>query len=635
MRTEKPYGSWPSQLTADVVATAGTRLAGARVDRAGRVLWWEGRPLEGGRGVVVARAADGVVADVTPQGSNVRSRVHEYDGGSWTVLADSTVAYVDNADQNIWLVPSAGDVRQLTEGDDTVRFGDLTPGSGALFAVRETHGADEPSNELVSIDLETGQQTVLASGRDFYSSPRQSPDGTQLAYICWDHPNMPWNSTELHSIDLSTAELNDVLLLAGASIQQPTWMGEHLVAISDVSGYWLPYRLDGPGATTPLVDPDTQVELGVPPWVFGMCTLVEDDARLFAVAQIGGLERLVEIVDGELIEVDCDRVAFDSIAAAGGGRVVACAASSSRASEVVLISSEGIVETIVRSDPPIGADDVSVATHVSFASGSRTAHALFYAPKSTVAIAPEGERPPLVVLSHGGPTSSARGGLNLSIQYWTQRGFAVVDVNYGGSTGYGTEFRNALDGQWGVVDVEDCIAAARHLASSGLVDVERWAIKGGSAGGYTTLAALTFHDDFAAGISRYGIGDLETLARDTHKFESRYLDRLIGPYPQRADLYRERSPINSVERLNTPMLILQGDEDPVVPPNQAQAMADALAERGVPHALLMFEGESHGFRRADTIVRSIEAEYVFLCQIFGIEASGGIEPVPLTKGSTE
>ncbi|MEZ5281304.1 MAG: S9 family peptidase [Acidimicrobiales bacterium] len=631
MKTIEPHGSWPSNLTPRLVAAAGTRLGGARLDQSGRVLWWEGRPAEAGRGVVVARTPDGATTEVTPPGSNVRSRVHEYDGGSWTVLADSSVAYVNNADQNIYLAGLDGTVVQLTEGDDTVRYGDLTPAPTGLLAVRETHGAGgtEPVNDLVVIDTASGEVTSLASGRDFYSSPRPSPDGLRIAYICWDHPNMPWDETELRVMDLSGEGLVDTVMLTGWSTQQPIWIGGELHAITDPTGYWLPHRIDAPNSYSALVD--VECDLGVPPWVFGMCTICTDGDQLFVIAQIEGTERLARIVDGHLELVDCDRLAFDSMAPAGAGRVVVCASSALRPSEVLVIDAAGATQTVVRVDPVLGPGDVSPARHITFTSGTRTAHGLFYEPRSTVASAPEGELAPLVVLSHGGPTSAARAGLNLAIQFWTQRGFAVVDVNYGGSTGYGTEFRRALDGQWGVVDVEDCIAAARHLADHGLVDPARWVIKGGSAGGYTTLCALTFHDAFAAGISRYGIGDLEALAHDTHKFEARYIDGLVGPYPERADLYRQRSPIHHTHLLTTPMLILQGDEDPVVPPNQARAMADALAERSIPHALLMFEGESHGFRRAETIIRAVEAEYVFACQIFGIEPSGDFAPVDLVS----
>ncbi|MCP3939616.1 MAG: S9 family peptidase [Actinomycetia bacterium] len=624
------YGSWSSTLSAQAVAAAGTRLGSARRRPDGTVLWWEGRPRERGRGVIVSMPSGGERTDVTPVDSNVRSRVHEYDGGSWTVFDDGTVAYVENIDQNIRLVAPDSSIRDLTVGDDSTRFGDLTPHGSYLLAVREVHGNDhvEPVNDIVAIDIASGEVSVVASGSDFYSSPRPSPDAGQIAYICWEHPDMPWDTTELRLVRWDDGAVGpDTSLLAGWSTQQPTWVGDDLVVITDPTGWWIPHRVDGPGCTTPLVDHN--IEFGVPPWVFGSHTLVPMGDCLLAVAHVEGRERLVRIDDGQVEDLGCSRVAFDSISAAGDNRVIVAASSPTRPPEVVVLGPGGFEEIVVGVEAPLSGDDVSIAEHISFPSGERTAHALFYRPASSTVSAPDGDVPPLVVLGHGGPTGAASAGFAVAIQFWTQRGFAVVDVNYGGSTGYGTAYRHLLDGRWGIVDVEDCIAAAQHLAQSGLIDASRMAIKGGSAGGYTTLCALTFHDTFAAGVSRYGIGDLEALARDTHKFESRYLDRMIGPYPERRDLYRERSPINFTELLDTPMLVLQGSIDPIVPPNQAEAMVAALAERQVPYAYLLFEGESHGFRQGENITRAIEAEYVFLCRVFGVEPSGQPEALEI------
>ncbi|NOX30990.1 MAG: S9 family peptidase [Actinobacteria bacterium] len=631
MNPKLPHGIWPTDLSAAMVAEAGVRIGSAVV--AGKhSYWWEGRPAEGGRGVVVCH--DGNTArDLTPANSNVRSRVHEYDGGSWTVLANGAVAFVEAIGQHITIVDTDGSQRRLTTHDGDIRYGDLTDGGDVLFAIRERHTeitADEAVNDIVAIELDSGALHVVASGHDFFSSPRPRADSDQLAYICWDHPAMPWDNTELHVVNWSAeaGPKNDVAVLTGQAVQQPMWTTDGLVVITDPDGWWVPCSIDlVTGMAIKLLNAD--IEIGVAPWVFGMSTMAANGSDLFVVTHSDGVEHLCLLSEGALTPVTTARTAFGAISQAAGGGVVCTAASFTSTAEVVVIGADGS-ENVIRPAPNLlDANSISSPTHISFGEGDSAAHGLFYAPTSTVAEGPIGELPPLLVLSHGGPTGAARPGLDLGIQFWTQRGFAVVDVNYRGSTGYGREFRDALRGKWGLADVEDCIAAAKHLTTAGLVDGERLLIKGGSAGGYTTLCALTFHDTFAAGASRYGIGDLELLARDTHKFESRYLDSVVGPYPAEIERYRDRSPMNFVEQLSTPMIILQGGIDPVVPPNQAHDMVAALDGQKVPHAFLLFPTESHGFREAANITKALVAEHTFFCRVLGIATADELPPLDI------
>ena len=623
MKSPRSYGEWPSDLTAASIATAGVRLSGVK-GRQNAVVWWEGRPTEGGRGILVERR-DGEVRDLLGPDANVRSRVHEYDGGSWTVLSDGVIAYVEAVDQHVHLVDADGD-RVLTSHDDDTRFGDLVDAGASILAVRERHGiADEPVNDLVAIDRATGDVTVVASGHDFYSSPRPNDALGVVAYLAWDHPRMPWDDTELHLVGWRHGETptDDRVVLSGVSTQQPLWRGDDLLAISDPDGWWLPVEvaLDGSGCRT-LVDGEHEV--GLPPWVFGMCSMALVGEQLVVVEQRDGVAHLSLVEDRRLRALDVPFTEFGPIAV-DGDRLLAVAWQAVVPQEIVSIGLDGSVEVVRDATGRLDPADVSVPTHVVVGDGPTAARALVYPPTSARFVGPDGAAPPLLILGHGGPTGAARGGFDRSIQFWTQRGFAVADVNYRGSTGYGRVMREALSGVWGIADVEDCIAVARHLVEAGLADADHLFIKGGSAGGYTTLCAVTFHDVFSAGASRYGIGDLEALARDTHKFESRYLDGLIGRWPEDADVYRERSPIHATDRLSTPMLVLQGADDPVVPPNQAESMVEALDARAVPHAYLPFEGESHGFRRAENIEQALEAEYVFFARIMGVEPSSELE----------
>jgi dipeptidyl aminopeptidase/acylaminoacyl peptidase len=503
--------------------------------------------------------------------------------------------------------------------------------------VREVHGEGEPENQVVSLPIEgAGEATVLASGRDFYSFPRLHPDGSTLAWTCWDHPNMPWDGTELWVAPL--ADTGAGKHIAGGteeSVFQPTWDAEgRLHFVSDRDGWWNLYRDEGEEVARLTHE---EADLAHPQWLFGGSTfaLLEDGSVL--VVRCERAEERLGLIDpgaGRVRDLGLPYTSFGFPSLSARGTEVGFAASSpeSETAVVLLDLATGELETVREgSEEPIDPAYVSAPRPIEFptGAGTETAHAFYYPPTNPGFGAPADERPPLIVEIHGGPTSHAPPALSREFLYWTSRGFGIVDVNYRGSSGYGRAYRNRLRGEWGVFDTEDCIAAARFLAFEGEADGKRLAIRGGSAGGYTTLCALVFHDEFAAGASYYGVADAETLAHDTHKFESRYLDSLIGPYPERADLYRERSPIHFVERLRSPLILLQGLEDEIVPPNQAETMAAVLRANGVPYAYLAFEGEQHGFRRAETEIRCLEAELYFYGRILGFEPAGEPEPVEI------
>ena len=664
-----PHGAWPSPLRADDVAAGAVRRTETRV-AGGWAYWVEERPLERGRGVVVRAPLDepgAVPADVAHTAeADIRTSVHEYGGGAWLpLIAPDGGHWVLGAcmgDQQVRLFDVSGESEPLEVTPPGavprgVRYADpaLVPMAPSGTAdesfdpltvwVRESHapGSHEPRNELVAIRLD-GTVSVVASGADFCSSPRPSPDGRALAYLSWDHPNMPWDHVRLHLMDLAggvPVAGTDRVLCDGPALTQPEWSPDgDLHVISDVDGWWSIHRVDRrTGATEPVL-PGAGLdsggrEFGGPAWVFAQAGYGwSGDGAMWCTWMEGGEGHLGLIRDGRLEPVPCEFSDFGRLAVGPQGTAVTVAAGWTRRAAVVEIAADGTHRQLSASEPAVldGAE-ISVPRAFSFDSeGGRRAHAFFFPPANATAEAPPGELPPLIVLSHGGPTGSARSSLDLGIQYWTSRGLAVVDVNYGGSTGYGTEYRNLLRGRWGIVDTQDCIAAALHLAAEGAADPERLVIKGGSAGGFTTLCALVGSEVFAAGISRYGVADLEALARDTHKFEARYLDGLIGPWPQEAELYRERSPIWRARELRTPMIVLQGTEDRVVPQNQSEELVDALAGAGVPHAYVLFEGEGHGFRRGPNIVAALEAELSFLGQVLGFEPAGDIAPVEVREG---
>lgn len=650
MPTVAPYGSWSSPIDAPMVAGAGRRLGAAALAPDGAVWWAEGRPEDGGRVVLMRRPPGGEPEEVTPAGTNVRTRVHEYGGGAWCLVDSDLVLFVDFADQRLHRLQLGEEPVAITPeppGPGALRYADMrpSPDGGTIVCVRETHGDGEAVNEIVSLPLDgSAEPQVLAGGRDFYSFPRISPDGFWLAWTCWDHPNMPWDGTELWVAPLQDPS-QERLVAGGAeeSIFQPEW-GPHgrLHFASDRDGWWNLYRAREPeaelsgeeGALVQLTE--ERADFAHPQWLFGGATFAFLASGAIACVRCErGEERLflLEPEGWEPTDLGLPFTSFGYPMLSARGSKVAFVAASPESAPVVTVydTANGESESVrTASDGFLDPRYVPVPRPVEFATGKgEVAHGFYYPPANPEFEAPEGERPPLIVESHGGPTSHATPALSLEYLYWTSRGFGVVDVNYRGSSGYGREYRNELRGAWGVVDTEDCVRAALHLAERGDADGVRLAIRGGSAGGYATLCALTFHDDFAAGASYYGVADLEELARDTHKFEARYLDRLVGPYPERADLYRERSPINHVEQLQVPAILFQGLEDAVVPPSQAEKMAAALTRNGVPHAYLAFEGEQHGFRRAETNVRCLEAELYFYGRIMGFEPAGNPEPVEI------
>lgn len=639
-----PYGSWRSPITSDLIAGGSVRL-GQLALHGGNLYWLESRPTEGGRYALVRRAPDGAVGDVTPGDANARTRVHEYGGASYSV-AGQTIFFSNYTDQMLY---------RQDRGDNPIaivpeppqpashRYADarLTPNGRTIICIRERHeGEHEVVNELVALPSTGGAEPVIvAGGHDFYAYPRVSPDGRRLAWISWDHPNMPWDGTELWLADLAQdGSISNERPVAGGpreSIFQPEWSPEGVLHfVSDRTGWWNLYRLDGDEAI-PLAP--MEAEFGAPQWGLDMATYTfTSGGRIASVVTERGMDRLCVVTPGQGVTATLDLPvnSIGHIAGDGDSHVALLASGPELIASVLLVDVDsGGYEVVRRSnDAEIDPGYLSPAQPIEFpTTGERTAHAFYYAPRNRDVAAPEGELPPLVVFSHGGPTGATSPGLNLSVQFWTSRGFAVVDVNYGGSTGYGREYRERLRGNWGIVDIDDCCAAARYLAEQGLVDPRRMAIRGGSAGGYTTLAALCFTDTFSAGASYYGVADLEALARDTHKFESRYLDSMIGPWPERADRYRERSPVHHTQGLSCPMIVFQGLEDEVVPPSQAEMMVEALAKKGIPYAYLPFEGEQHGFRRAENIKRSLDAELYFYSRVFGFEPADAIEPVEIAN----
>ncbi len=642
-RKVAPYGSWPSPITAELVAGAVIRLGQVAIER-GLVYWNELHPTEAARTTLCRADAYSSPVEILPPSFSVRTKVHEYGGGAWTVHV-GTVFFSNWTDQRLWrLIPGAGEPVPLTpETDGTHRYADgrITPDGRWWIGVRERHEGtrvpDDVVNELVAVPTDgSAEPRTIASGRDFYATPRLSPDGSRLAWLAWDLPWMPWDGCELFVADLAAdASLGAMRLVAGRggeeSIWQPAWSptGE-LHWSSDRTGWW---NLERERAGERQAICPREAEFGWPQWVFGGSSLAFlADGRIVCHYGSHGIQHtaVLDPDTGELVDLDLPYTAIGyPFLVAEGSQIAFLAGAPSIPEQVVLLDFTSRSVEVLRESEHLEIDQayLSTPTQIAFPTdGDQIAHAHVYAPRNPDVQAPDGERPPLIVMSHGGPTSEAVPAFDLEVQFWTSRGFAVVDVNYGGSTGFGRAYRQRLNGNWGVVDTQDCIRAARFLAEQGEVDGHRLLIRGGSAGGYTTLCALVFTDDFAAGASYYGIADLVPFAEGgTHKFESAYEHTLVGPWPEAEELYRARSPINSVDMLSTPMLILQGAEDAVVPPAQAELMVGALEAKGLPYAYLLFEGEQHGFRKAESNVRALQAELSFYTQILGVEPG---DPLP-------
>ena len=633
-----PYGTWKSPITSDLIVAEVIRLGQVTLKNE-EVYWVEMRPGERGRSVLMRRARNGDILDVTPAEFNVRTRVHEYGGGDYCA-GDDQVHFCNAADQRIYSQSLDGSPRTLTPALD-YRFADaiFDRKRTGLVCVQEDHtrSSQNPENAIVFVPLDKTQNIqTLAAGHDFYSSPGLNPDGTCLCWLSWDHPNMPWDGTELWVAGINEdGSLGVPAKVAGGaqeSIFQPQWSPDGtLTFVSDRNGWWNLYAYKN-NQITCLHERDA--EFGLPQWVFGMSTYGFVNEELIAcsffekgrwqLALLNVHSGSLDLLDLPFTHIECVRAEKGHIAFIGGCAVGANAVIlfdiSTRSFEIVRRSADVKLDSTYFARP----EEITFATE-----GGSQAHAYFYAPQNRDYCGPKTERPPLIVKSHGGPTAAAATTLELKTQFWTSRGFAVLDVNYGGSTGYGREYRRRLDNKWGIVDVDDCVNGAKYLVEKGLVDRSRVAIAGGSAGGYTTLSALTFRDFFSVGASYYGISDLEAMAKETHKFEARYLDRLVGPYPEQKNIYRERSPIHHTDQLSCPVILLQGLEDKVVPPNQAEKMLTALQEKGLPVAYVAFEGEQHGFRKGESIKTSLEAELYFYGKIFGFEAADELTQVTI------
>ncbi len=639
MTVEAPYGAWESSITTEMLTAGVVGLSEPRLD-GDDVYWLEARPAEAGRVVLVRLSGVGPPVDVTPAPFNVRTRVHEYGGGAYAVER-STVVFSNFADDRVYRLSPGHRASVAITPAGPMRYADLVLDHARrrVLAIREDH--TDPAdvvNTLVALDLDgdnDGGGTVLVAGADFISSPALAGDGRSLAWVTWDHPAMPWDATTLWLAELDDSGApTGARRVAGAASEsavQPHFRGGRLHLISDRTGWWNLAARGDDGALEQLAAGDH--DFADPQWVFGLSDYAFlGDGRILVrwysagIATLGVLDAAGTLAPVELDLVSCEHLRTH------GDTAVFVAGFAGRPTAIVRLRTDTGVSEVLRqaTDRPIDPGDISRAAPLQWNNADgETVYGFFYSPTNAAVQAPADELPPLLVVSHGGPTSSTDPSLRLELQYWTSRGFAVLDVNYGGSTGYGRAYRERLKGRWGIVDVEDCTSGARHLVDHGLVDGARLAIRGRSAGGYTTLAALAFRDDFAVGASHFGVGDLAALARDTHKFESRYLDGLVGPYPAAEQTYIDRSPVHHAAQMHCALILLQGLDDRVVPPNQAQEMADAVRANGSPVALVMFPGEGHGFRQAANIVRAIEAELYFYGRVFGFEPAGRLEPVPI------
>jgi dipeptidyl aminopeptidase/acylaminoacyl peptidase len=637
--TVAPFGSWASPFRIERLTDRVVFLTEARgVDG---VRWWlEGRPDEGGRQVLVRRDVDGTLTRLTPPGFNARSRVHEY-GGAAALISGDLIVVSDFVTGRLNRVVAPEELVPLTP-EKAWRYSDVIHDGerNRLIAVREDHeeamvaSHGEWNNDLVAIDLETGAVSVLAAGSDFYFAPRLSPDGTKLAWLEWHHPNMPWDGTELMLAPVAAdGSLGEAQVIAGSRrdwISQPRWSPDGVLHFAAEPHGWMNlYRyVDGEAEAIT----DYEAEFVPPDWQFGYTTYeFLGDGSILAIARSGGRDQLVRVAhDGTLSPIDIPYTEMAGLSI-DGERVIMRAAGPARPASVIDLDLDGNVTILRTATPNIPErEDTSISEHIEFpTTGNRMAYGNYYPPTNRSFVGPDGELPPLIVTSHGGPTAAAFSGFATGLQLFTSRGYAVLDVDYGGSTGYGRDYRKRLEGQWGIVDVDDCVAGAKYLTEQGLVDGERLAIRGGSASGFTTLAALAFTDQFDAGCTYFGIGDLRAFVKDTHKFESRYLESLLGPWPEAKQVYLDRSPSLHAEKITAPVLVQQGAEDKIVPQAEAERIVDALFERRVPHAYLLYPGEDHGFRGHDAIIRSFGAELSFYAQVFGFETADDIEPLEI------
>lgn len=632
------YGAWDSAIAPGDAVGAARSVADIELDNG--VVWLtELRPDAAGQAQIVRLRPDGVAEDVLPAQLSARTRAHEYGGGA--LLADKGIVYFTNdSDQRIWRDAPGAKPQPLTP-EGPWRYADMVadPARGRLIAVREDHsGEGEAKNALVAIDLASGAVRELWGHSDFVAAPRLSPDGGRLAWIAWDHPNMPWDATTLHIATLDAggaiARTYDVCPASeGFAVNQPVWAEDgSLYYLSDEPGDWSLYRWRA--GTRELVA-HLDGEIGSPQWNFRTRSYDIAGNRAVAILTKEGVDSLVtiDLATGTARPVATPFSAIAPRLLADGRSAIVLAASADQGFALWRCPLDG-------GKPVLAHRPAGAAVSAAYASrphalafptgGGATAHAFYYPPLNPRFAAPEGEHPPLIVTVHGGPTAGAKPMLTAWRSYWTSRGFAILDVNYRGSTGFGRAYRKALDLRWGEADIEDVVAGARYCAASGLADGARMAVYGGSAGGYVVLAALAFHPDvFKAGVNLFGISDLEALAADTHKFEAHYTDTLIGRLPEAKAIYRARSPLYAADAIRAPLLTLQGLDDKAVPPSQSQAIYDAVKAKGIPTAYLAFAGEGHGFRKAENQIRSLTATHYFLARVFGLDVPADIPPLAI------
>ena len=637
--TVAPFGSWASPFKIDRLTDRVVFLTEPHAVK-GVPYWLEGRPDESGRQVLVRREPDGSTTRMTPEGFNARTRAHEY-GGAAVLISGELIVVSDFVTGRLNRVVGPGELVAFTP-ERQWRYADAIHDAARnrLIAVREDHEPDmvakhgEWINDLVAIDLDSGEVSVLASGSDFYSAPRLSPDGSTLVWLEWHHPNLPWDGTELQTATIAPdGSLQDVATIAGSRrdwISQPRWSPDGILHFAAEPKGWMNLHRLVDGQIEEVTD--LEAELVGPDWQFGYTTYeFLPDGDIVGVARSAGRDNLIRITwDGEVTPIDVPFTEISSISI-DGERLLLRGAGPTAPAVIAEVGLDGSVEVLRRAAPNVPElEDISVPEHIEFpTTGGLKAYGNFYPPTNRSFVGPPGELPPLIVTSHGGPTAGAFSGFQTGLQLFTSRGYAVLDVDYGGSTGYGRDYRKRLEGQWGIVDVDDCVAGAKFLADQGLVDGERQAIRGGSASGFTTLAALAFTKQFDAGCTYFGIGDLRAFVKDTHKFESRYLESLVGPWPQTKQRYLDRSPALHADQITAPVLVQQGEDDKVVPKEEAERIVDALFERRVPHVYLLYPGEDHGFRSKDSITRSFGAELSFYAQVFGFEPADDIEPVEI------
>jgi dipeptidyl aminopeptidase/acylaminoacyl peptidase len=634
-----PFGSWRSPITSDLIVSTTIGLGGVAFD-GDDIYWLEGRPAEKGRSVIVRRTPDGKVSDIIGAPYNVRTRVHEYGGGA-LAIADGIIYFANYTDSRIYRQTPGKEPQPLTPESEK-RYADfiLDRQRKRLICVCEdyTKANKDPENSIIAIALDTGKIEILVSGSDFYSSPRLSSDGTKLAWLSWDLPNMPWDSTSLWLANVNAdGSLQKAECLAGGeaeSICEPKWSPDgRLYFSSDRTDWWNLYRCNEDGTIESLHQ--MEAEFAYPHWVFGLSnyTFVSDNEIICTYSQNGSWHLgTINTQTKQFRTIETPYTDIASVQATKAGQAVFIAGSPTEPTAVVKFALKTEKAEILKRAGELEIDSgyLSVPEAIAFPTeNGLTAYGWYYPPKNKDFRAPEGELPPLIVKSHGGPTAAASVSLSLRVQYWTSRGFGYLDVNYGGSIGYGRQYRQRLEKNWGIVDVDDCVNGAKYLVRQGKVDGDRLIITGSSAGGYTTLAALTFRDTFKAGASYYGVSDLEILAKETHKFESRYFDSLIGQYPEEKELYEARSPIHFSDRLSCPVIFFQGLEDKVVPPNQAEMMFAAIKEKGLPVAYVTFEDEGHGFRQADNIKKALDSEFYFYSRIFGFTPADDIQPIEI------